>query len=87
MNVRRVGDVIKKRLRNNGYSLGLEFPYIYYKHGQSQWIVWHRHTGEVVYISPSENIYEAEKQASNECHRLNGLDPNHVDVAAIDSTP
>lgn len=85
--MKRVGDTIKKKFRNNGYSLGLEYPYIYYKHGQNKWIVWHRHTGEVVFVSTDKNVYAGEKQASNECHRLNGLDPNQVDVAAIDATP
>lgn len=78
--------------RNHGYSLGLDYPYLYGK-GLGRWLVWHRHTGIVVYIVPKINrqLWEGfeEQEAMDICYRLNGLSklPSAEMLDAIDSTP
>jgi hypothetical protein len=85
--MKQVGDIIPEQFRNCGASLGLQFPYIF-AHDLHDWIIWNRHTGEVVHVEPGS--ITAEYQCSDECHRRNGLDPSHTDgetLAAIDATP
>ena len=40
--------------RNNGYSLGLQHPYLYGLHN-SKWAVWHRITGVIVWQTDGDS--------------------------------
>lgn len=79
----KIGDIVPKQFRNCGGSYGLEFLYIFGNVGNSQWIIWHRHTGEVVYIASGKypNMYEYE--CRDECQRRNGLKPNTVSQSVL----
>lgn len=83
---------IKRPWRNMGFSLGLDYPYIYGQ-GFGHWLVWHRHTGVVAWIVPKVNpqLWEGfeEQEASIKCHALNGctMQPDAETLDAIDSTP
>ena len=74
--------------RNGGYSLGLEYPYIYGDRGQG-YEVWHRHTGAIVWRYAGDNLHLAQHHASEVCHQRNGLSlyPGPETLAAIDATP
>lgn len=86
--MKKLGDIIPEHFRNCGGSLGLQYPYIC-AHDLEQWIIWHRHTGEVVYIETEPNPCLAESACDAKCHELNGLDPwpDAETIAAIDATP
>jgi hypothetical protein len=88
-NVRRVRDP------QRGNSWGLEYPYLYAREGD-EWLVYkapfrdgRRRGGEVVasYSIERHGAYRAEDLASKRSQKLNGLVPDRVDVAGIDSTP
>lgn len=93
---RKIGDVIAKRYRNHGYSLGLQHPYIWGK-VSSRWLVWNRHSGKVCFATrrrPDENDdYFAEQRAGQRAELMNARRAGYkggklpVDIAAIDSTP
>jgi hypothetical protein len=72
--MKKVGDIIPEHFRNCGASLGLQYSYIY-AHDLQNWIIWHRHTGEIVYIEEEPNLIVAEYKCSDKCHELNGLNP------------
>lgn len=68
--------IIPPQFRNHGFSFGLERKYIYGDVPLVGWCVWHRDTGEIVYI-PSEThnprlVAAAKSAAEKECLRLNG---------------
>jgi hypothetical protein len=65
--------VLPKRFRNNGYSSGLEYPFLYGPYGHYGWMVWHRHTGVVVATYKSSFVHENERMAQKEADRLNML--------------
>lgn len=80
----KIGDIIPLEFRNVGYSAGLEYPYIYYLF--DQWIIWHRHTGKVVYIEKSKWPALHQYRCADECQRRNGLDkPNPAEQARINA--
>lgn len=86
---KKVGQKIPKRFRNDGYSLGLEHPFIY-GHDKKNWIVWHRHTGVIKFVSAGHS-WRDESKAERKCYELNHLDvdsPTDLQVlASIDHTP
>lgn len=67
-----IGDVILPHFRNNGYSSGLQYPYIY-GNINGQWVIWHRHTGEVVYIETSKFPALHQYRVIEECDRRNDI--------------
>lgn len=75
--IKSVGDHILPHFRNNGRSWGLEYPYLY---GwiDFQWIVWHKPTGEVVFISRERNRCIAEDEAKKKSYELNKIGKNAV---------
>jgi hypothetical protein len=86
--MKQVGDIIPETFRNCGASLGLDYPYIF-AHDLANWIIWHRHTGEIVHVETEPNSCIAEHQCSDKCHQLNGLEPwpSAEVLADIDATP
>ena len=87
-NGKRVGDIVAEVFRNCGASWGLEYPYIH-AHDLRNWIIWHRHTGEVVYVETETNPTVAKLLCEKKCRALNGLS-DFVDpetLAEIDNTP
>jgi hypothetical protein len=77
--------------RNDGYSLGLEHPYIYALRGD-RYAVWHRHTGAITWLSDPAVVGSDDRhayRARQECYRQNGLNmqPSPDEIAALDATP
>jgi hypothetical protein len=73
-------DVVPKQFRNNGYSSGLEYPFLYGENprrgtrGGGDFMVWHRHTGLIVFVTAAgENPCLARHDAGKEADRLNLL--------------
>ena len=64
---------VYKRLLNSGMSFGLQYPYLYGQIIEPFWWIWHRRTGEVVWVS--EGKYEEYEKglAMRKCLELNGL--------------
>lgn len=73
---KKIGDIIPAQFRNNGYSAGLHYPYIYGKVVGDQWIIWHRHSGEVVYIEESKFPASHEYRVREESDRWNKIGPH-----------
>ena len=87
---RLFGKLVPKKIRNYGYSAGLEYPYIFGKDwtGTDRWIVWHRHTGLIVAVMDESNPVSNRYRASEHSDALNKLPPMTAEMAALlDSTP
>lgn len=69
----RVGQLIPEPFRNGGYSYGLKHPYIY-NEVNGDYLVWHRHSGEVLYKSDKGERSLAMSDIRMRCYELNGLD-------------
>ncbi len=81
-------DLIPSQFRNSGYSMGLEYPFIYnMEHEGVRWRVWNRDTGEIHSFVDEKFPILNENRAYRKACELNGLNPNVCDFAAIDSTP
>lgn len=96
MKAKRVGSIIPKRIRNCGNSYGLQYNHIYGRLND-QVLVWHRHTGKVVFIAApvAPNLWQgfADHEAARHCERLNAEQIGRtdgrlpIDFASIDETP
>lgn len=86
--MKRVGEIIPAQFRNCGASYGLEYPYIH-AHDLAQWIIWHRHTGEIVHIEDDPHPVFGPQKCTKKAHELNGVPefPDPETLAAIDATP
>jgi hypothetical protein len=69
----KIGDTIIPWKRNNGASLGLEYPYIGAKLSCGLWCIWHRHTGLVVWISTTDNDLFGYRDCTREMELLNNI--------------
>lgn len=78
----KVGDVVPAQFRNCGGSYGLEYPYIF-ANVAGQYIIWHRNSGEVVYIEESKFPALHQYRCAEECQRRNGLRPNTVSAEVL----
>ena len=77
---------IARRWRNHGESLGLEFPYLAGKEPVGErWRVWHRHTGEVVFVADERPAILNQYRARAKSEELNKPPP--FNPAILDSTP
>lgn len=82
-----MGDIIPQEFRNHGRSFGLEYPFIY-ANDLAQWLIWNRHTGEVVYLEEESNPALAEHRCSRRCEEMNAVPAMDAEtIAAIDETP
>lgn len=69
----KIGDVLPMQYWNIGYSIGLEYPYIFHKIGD-QWLIWGRHTGRVYYVHDDNEIEHRAMHAVGErCRRMNSV--------------
>lgn len=66
--------IIPKKFRNSGESLGLEYPYIC----APLWVIWNRHTGQIVHIQDPDRYVVQSIECREKCRELNGL-PNQYD--------
>lgn len=64
---------IPKKFRNNGESLGLEYPYIC----APLWVIWDRHSGKIVHIQEPYGSYSDAIRCRDKCRELNGLANEH----------
>jgi len=64
---------VYKRQRNHGFSFGLQYPYLYGEIVHGIWWIWHRHTGEVVWIAEGKYPIWDQHCAMKKCLELNGL--------------
>lgn len=73
---------------NHGYSLGLQYPWLYGRHGE-YWEVWCRYCNVLHSLHEDDNLIFAEAAASKACHVANGLSewPTQDVLAAMDATP
>lgn len=79
---------VSPKFCNVGGSFGLEFDYIYGQVPNSAaWRIWDRHTGRIKEIISEDVSIRNQSVASRRCQILNGIDPNIVDIGALDSTP
>jgi hypothetical protein len=78
----KIGDIVPSQFRNCGGSYGLEYPYIF-ANVAGQYIIWHRHSGEVVYIETSKFPALHQYRCAEECQRRNGLRPNTVSAEVL----
>lgn len=84
---KKLGDIVPVQFRNCGGSFGLEYPFIY-GHDLANWLIWNRHTGEIVHIEGEPNPALAEHACSKRCEELNAVPPIDAEtIAAIDMTP
>jgi hypothetical protein len=84
---KKVGDIIPPQFRNDGRSFGLDYPLIY-GNDLVQWLVWNRHTGEIVYLEDEANPALAEHACRQRCEQMNAVPPvTEVLLAAYDATP
>ncbi len=85
---------VPRGFRNVGFSLGLQYPYLFGRIG-ADWGVWHRHTGLIVYVAneplshPDQHDIINQGAARRECYRCNGVSefPSAETLAEIDATP
>ncbi|MGY3582187.1 hypothetical protein ACVIGB_000888 [Bradyrhizobium sp. USDA 4341] len=85
--LKKVGDIIPAQFRNDGRSFGLDYPFIY-ANDLAQWLIWNRHTGEVVYLEDEANPALAEDICRKRCEQLNAVPPITAElIAAYDATP
>lgn len=86
--------------RNQGGSLGLQYPYVYGEVPDGCYAgmigVWSRHTGIVIWGAKPDPVHHPDYQrqgmieeASKACHAFNGVSewPDAETIDAIDSTP
>ncbi len=80
--------VVAKKRRNDGASLGLQYPYVSGRYARNLRI-WHRHTGEVVFTGTEKNMILRENEVSKKLYELNGLSqyPDAEVIRAMDETP
>ena len=84
---KKIGEIVPAEFRNNGGSFGLEYPFIY-GHDLANWLIWHRHTGEIVHIENEPNPALAEHVCRRRCEEMNAVPPMSAEtLAAIDMTP
>lgn len=84
----RIGRITIKA-PNQGYSLGLQYGFVYGKI-HDRWLVWYCGSGVVVYVVPISRLDGLdESTAMNKCYELNGLSkyPDAATLDAIDATP
>jgi hypothetical protein len=60
---------IKPAWRNHGGSWGLEHPLIYGKVPSIGWCIWHRHTGEITYISQAGTNAHGYEFGEDDCRK------------------
>lgn len=78
----RINFFIKDQYRNDGYSWGLEYPFISAALSDTVWIIWHRHTGRVVRFVYGRNSIFSKMNAEKLCREFNGL-TDKTDPAVI----
>jgi hypothetical protein len=77
LKIYKIGDVLPRECWNIGYSIGLQYPYIFYKIGE-QWLIWGRHTGRVYYVHDDNQFdYRAQHDVGDRCRRMNSV-PNQT---------
>lgn len=80
----KTGDVLPVQYWNIGYSIGLQYPYIFHKIG-NQWLIWGRHTGRVYYVHDDNEIeWRALRAVGERCRRMNSVpEPSAAERATI----
>lgn len=61
--------IIPKKLRNVGYSAGLEYPFIH----RELHVIWNRHTGKIAHIEHTGVPFRDELTCRKKCDELNGI--------------
>jgi hypothetical protein len=72
---RKIGEFIHETVRNEAASLGLEYPYVF-AHNLEQYLVWHRTTGEIVWVGEEGLLGSLGYSAAwKKAEELNGFNP------------
>lgn len=82
-----VGSTILKHFRNNDNSWGLEWPYIFGQPDATQrWMIWHRHTGEIVHVEPQKfDSVVQEHLCAEKSREINGIVETAAGIAAVNA--
>jgi hypothetical protein len=73
---------------NSGYSLGLQYPWLFGRHGD-HWEVWCKYCNVLHSLHEHDNEVLARFAAMEACHQANGLSqwPTQDVINAMDTTP
>jgi hypothetical protein len=73
---------------NSGYSLGLQYPWVYGRPG-GLWEVWCKYCNVLHSVHEDDNDVLARFAAMDACHEANGLSqwPTQDVISAMDTTP